>query len=431
MLIEAEAGIGKTSLLDAARARAEAAAMTVLHARGSQLEGDYAMGVARQCFEAELRRQGGAGLGGAAEVAAGVILDLRDRDDAAPEAVLRGLYSLTALSAGRGPVLVAIDDAHWADEPSLRFVAYLARRLRSLPVTLVVGTRPAADAMTATVLDELRREPGAVVLEPRPLDRAGVESFLRASRGDAIATEFAAACHQATSGNPFLLDELVRALRADRVAFSAANAHRVAEVTPPSIARSVRTTLDRLGRPSEALARALAVLGDDVELEPAATLADLTTMEATFAAGELTRAGLLADATPLRFRHPLLAGAARSTLTAPEQMAAHARAATLLRDRHARPERVALQLMRAAPMADAGVVADLRAAARSAQARGAPATACTLLSRALDEPPPEADAPSCSSNSPARRRRSVVRASRRPTCATRMTARRIRCCAAR
>jgi hypothetical protein len=76
VLIEAGAGIGKTSLLDEARTRAHAAAMTVLHARGSQLEGDYAMGVARQCFEAELRRLGHDAVpAGAADVAAGVILD--------------------------------------------------------------------------------------------------------------------------------------------------------------------------------------------------------------------------------------------------------------------------------------------------------------------------------------------------------------------
>ena len=389
MLIEAQAGIGKTSLLEEARTRAAAATMTVLHARGSQLEGDFAMGVARQCFAAELRRHGGeAAHAGAVEVAAAVILDL-PRRDAAPEAVLRGLYDLTAGIAQRGPVLLAVDDAHWADEPSLRFLAYLAGRVQPLPIALVVGTRPAEDPLTSTVLDELRRGRGAVLLEPAPLDRAGVERFLRAARPDAIATEFAAACHEATGGNPFLLEELVRALRAHSVAFTAANARRVAEVTPPTIARSVRATLDRLGRPCEALALALAVLGDDVELDLAAALAELPTMEATFAAGELARAGVLADAAPLRFRHPLLAGAARATLTAPEQMAAHARAAALLRKRHAGPERVALQLMRAAPAGDPAVVADLRAAARGAQARGAPLTAAALLSRALDEPPPD------------------------------------------
>jgi hypothetical protein len=158
VLIEAEAGIGKTSLVQAACAQAGAAEMTVMRGRGSQLEGGYAMGVVRQCFEAELRRRGEHVVpAGAAEVAAGVILDLSDRSDAAPDAVLRGLYALTTALAEERPAVLAIDDAHWADESSLRFVAYLARRIQSLPVALIVGTRPAEDPAAATVLDELRR----------------------------------------------------------------------------------------------------------------------------------------------------------------------------------------------------------------------------------------------------------------------------------
>jgi DNA-binding CsgD family transcriptional regulator len=389
VLIEAEAGIGKTSLLEATCARARDGGMAVLRARGSQLEGRYAMGVARQCFEAELRRRGERAVpGGAAEVAAAVIIDLPD-SDAAPDAVLRGLYGLTAALAEERPTVLAIDDAHWADEPSLRFVAYLARRVQSLPVALVVGTRAAEDPAIATVLDELRRELGTDVLEPRALDADGVEAFLRAEQSGSVEPEFTAACHDATGGNPFLLEELVRALRAHRLTFTAANAGRVTERTPPTVARSVRMTLDRLGAPCEALARAVAVLGDDIEVDLAGALAGLPTIEAAFAAGELTRAGLLADATPLRFRHPLLAGGARATLTAPELAVAHARAADVLRDRGAGPERVALQLMHATPAGDPQVVADLRAAARRTAARGAPATAAALLSRALEEPPPD------------------------------------------
>ena len=389
MLIEADAGIGKTSLLAEARARADAAAMALLRGRGSPLESDYAMGVVRQCFEPELRARGDAtSRAGVASVAASVVLDLPDAGEPAPEAVLRGLYALTAELSGDRPLLLAIDDAHWADEASLRFVAYLALRVESLPVALIVGTRPAENAGVAAVLDELRREPGTAVVEPAPFDVAGVERFLRAAQSGAVEPEFAAACHAATGGNPFLLGELVRALRAERVAFTAAHAGRVAQVTPPTVARSVRATLDRLGPGCEAVARAVAVLGDDVDVGLAAALANVPALEATFAAGELSRAGLLADATPLRFRHPLLAAGARATLTAPEQLAAHSRAAKLLRERGAGAERVSLQLMRSAPAGDTAVVDDLRAAARRARARGAPATAAALLGRALAEPPP-------------------------------------------
>ncbi|HEV2776267.1 MAG TPA: ATP-binding protein, partial [Solirubrobacteraceae bacterium] len=169
VLIEADAGVGKTSLLAEARARAEAAAMAVLRGRGSQLESDYAMGVVRQCLEPELRAGRDAmSHTRLANVAASVILDLPDAVQPAPEAVLRGLYALTAQLAGARPLLLAIDDAHWADEASLRFVAYLALRVESLPVALVVGTRPAENADVAAMLDELRRDPRTDVVEPAP-----------------------------------------------------------------------------------------------------------------------------------------------------------------------------------------------------------------------------------------------------------------------
>jgi hypothetical protein len=120
-----------------------------------------------------------------------------------------------------------------ADAASLRFVAYLALRVEFLPVALVVGTRPPQDAAVAAVLDELRREPRTDVVEPAAFDVGGVERFLRAAHSG-VESEFAAACHDATGGNPFLLGELVRALRAERVAFTAADAGRVAKVTPRS-----------------------------------------------------------------------------------------------------------------------------------------------------------------------------------------------------
>ncbi|MDQ3721766.1 MAG: ATP-binding protein [Actinomycetota bacterium] len=172
VLIEAAAGIGKTSLIALACERAASAGMTVLDARGSPLERDYAMGVVRQCFEPELHRQRDvdALFSGAAELARHVVFDAPARFDAAPEGVLHGLYWLTAILTERAPVLLAIDDAHWADEESLRFVAYMARRVQMLPVALLVGSRPPEDPTAAAVLDELRREPATSVLEPAPLD---------------------------------------------------------------------------------------------------------------------------------------------------------------------------------------------------------------------------------------------------------------------
>ena len=389
VVIEGPAGIGKTSLLASARERAARSAMTVLHARGTPLERDYPMGVVRQCLEPAVRHDPDPDrlLNGAARLAQSVVLDIPAGAAAAPVGVLHGLYWLTANLAEPAPVLLAVDDAHWADEPSLAFLAYLARRVESIPLALVICTRVEELGAAAAALAALRGDAATELVRPRPLPVAGVESFLRALEGGPVESGFARACHDATGGNPFLLGELVRALRSDGVPFTAAGADRVTEVTPPTVSRSVRATLERLAPAARALARATATLGENVELELAAELAQIETTDAASAAGDLVRAGILDDVTPLRFRHPILSGAVQADHSAPERTAAHTRAAELLRARGASSERIALQLMHVSPTGDANVAAELRVAADRARARGAPATAMALLRRALGEPP--------------------------------------------
>lgn len=389
VVIEGPAGIGKTSLLAIAKERAAVGGMTILQARGSILEREYGMGVARQCFDPILRTRPDREelLQGAARLAESVLLEAPDELTPAPVGVLHGLYWLSANLADRAPLLVVVDDAHWADEPSLRFLAYLARRVESLRVALVIATRSDEAGAWADPLTELRSDPSTEVVQPGPLPPAGVEAFLHSLSAGPVEHGFARACHEATGGNPFLLGELARSLQAEDVPFTAAGVPRVAETTPPTVARAVRARLEPLGEGSKALALAVSTLGDEVELDLAADLVELSMGHAAAAADKLARVGILVDATPLRFYHPLVAAAVRVGLTAAERVAAHARAAELLRARGAGPERVALQLMHAPPVGDQAVVGDLRAAAERARARGAPSTAAALLRRAIAEPP--------------------------------------------
>ena len=151
MLIEGPAGIGKTSLLASVRERGAIAGMTVLHGGGSPLEREYAMGVVRQCLEPAVRVHADRDdlFGGAARLAQSAVLDVPADLDAPPVGVLHGLYWLTSNLADRAPLLLAVDDAHWADEPSLRFLAYLARRVESMAVALVICTRADHDSTAA------------------------------------------------------------------------------------------------------------------------------------------------------------------------------------------------------------------------------------------------------------------------------------------
>ena len=154
LLLEGPAGIGKTRLVLAAGRHGRELGLTTLSARGSELEQDFAYGLVRQLFEAPLVAasppERAELLAGAAGHAAGLFGLAAAREDVAGAlldpsfAILHGLYWLCANLGRRSPLLLCIDDVHWADQASLRFLHYLGRRLDELPVAVVAAARPPA-----------------------------------------------------------------------------------------------------------------------------------------------------------------------------------------------------------------------------------------------------------------------------------------------
>jgi hypothetical protein len=162
VLVEGTAGIGKTRLL--AEGRARAGEMRVLTARGGELEGEFAFGVVRQLFEPLLAtavpKARAELLAGAATLAepifeASSLVARTDVEGDASFAVLHGLYWLAANVAYDRPTLLAIDDLHWADGPSLRWLCYLARRLEGLPLLVACAMRPPEQGRDPALLTEL------------------------------------------------------------------------------------------------------------------------------------------------------------------------------------------------------------------------------------------------------------------------------------
>ena len=385
LVIEGEPGIGKTALLQLARESAAATGLRVLHACGVELEAGFAFGVVRQCLEPAIRSAAPAErtrlFSGAAALAEPLLIDLVGASPEVSFGALHGLYWLLANLCEPGPLLVAVDDAHWADDASLRFFAYLVRRANSLPLALMIATRPSGQQEESAALGGLLADPAGEVLMPAALSRLAVARLLGREAEDA----FSRACHDATGGNPFLLDQLIRALREQGVPFTAASAERVETVAPPQVARATRARLARLEPEAAMLARSLAVLGDPAALELASELAGMTTAEGARAAEGLTRVGLVDFDRALRFRHPLLRAAVDTSMTPLERDAAHRRAASLLRERGAPPEQIAVHLLVATPTGTAADVRTLRDAAARAAQRAAPASAVPFLRRVLEE----------------------------------------------
>jgi predicted ATPase len=322
--VEGAAGVGKTRLLAAARCHAQQAGMRVLAARGSELEREFAYGVVRQLFErvwasADKTERDVVLVGAARQVT--VLFDQIDAsgdNQDASFALLHGLFWLTANLAQR-PLMLVIDDLHWADRSSLRFLAYLQPRLESLPLLLLVALRPAEPMVDQHMLAHVTTNPSATVMRPAPLSEAASAQLVRSVLGAGAEDAFCRACHTATGGNLLLLHELANAAVAEGLDGTSAGVARLLEIGPHAVKRRVALWLERLGSPAVALCGALAVLGDNAKLADVANLAGLTTVCAAQTSRQLAEIEILqqgprcqregGNASTISFVHPLIRAA--------------------------------------------------------------------------------------------------------------------------
>jgi hypothetical protein len=298
---------------------------------------------------------------------------------------MHGLYWLLVNAAGAGPVLVAVDDLHWADQASLRYVSYLASRLEGVPVGLVLSWRAGETGSAAEYLTRLEQAAAGSVVHPAALSADGARAVLAGAFSTTPAGRFAAACHAVTGGNPFLLRELIQGLRADGISPGEEAAGRVAGLGPRSVARAVALRMARLGPAAVELARAVAILGEGGQLRHAAALAGIAAVDAAAAADALAGIGVLDQGTLLRFVHPIVRTAVYDDIPPADRGLRHAAAARLLAAEGADLEQVCAHLLACGPAGSPEVVERLRTAAARALLRGAPENAAAYLRRALAE----------------------------------------------
>jgi DNA-binding NarL/FixJ family response regulator len=260
---------------------------------------------------------------------------------------MHGLYWLVANLAARQPLLLAVDDAHWADAPSLRWFAHLAARIEDLPVALLLAVRDGADELP--LLDDLRAL--GTRLRPGPLGPDAATALVRRRLGtlpgDRAGEELCRECHASTGGNPFLLEALATALR---------DGDQKAE----PIAQAV---LRRIGPEARRLTRALAVLGGPAPLRQAAALAGLDLPAAARLADRLRAADVLAPGSVLEFAHPIVRTAAYESIPPGERALALAEHGASLR-RSGQRTRAREPLLRALDLAERTGAADLAAEVR-------------------------------------------------------------------
>jgi DNA-binding CsgD family transcriptional regulator len=395
VVIEGSVGIGKTRLLAEGRAIAGASGMRVLTARGGELEGEFAYGIVRQLFEPLL---GSASSDLRAELLSGPAALVEPLFEASRPAVppvapgtgsfaiVHGLYWLAANSAFQQPMLLAIDDLHWADTPSLRWLVYLTRRLEGVPLLVAAATRPPeGEGHDPTLVAELIADPEAAAIRPEPLGRDSVAVLARELHGLEPDDAFSAALETATGGNPLFVGAMLDAVAREGISPTAEHVPRLLEIGAQGVSRVVGLRLARLTPPALALLRAASVLGDGAEVRQAAALAGVDAGELGPATAVLVRLDLLRRDDPLEFSHPVIRRAVYETLDVVERDSARRAAAELLLRAGAPPESAAGYLIRLAPRADSFVVSTLRQAAERSLVQGTADAAVEYLTRALEE----------------------------------------------
>jgi DNA-binding CsgD family transcriptional regulator len=391
LLIEGPPGIGKTRLLEELRAQANARGFRVLAARGSEIERDFGFGVVRQLLGATveaLDATARARLFRGAAANAGPVFQLTDHGPdrmqaGTLEAAMYGLYWLLLGLAETQPLVIVVDDAHWADTASLRFIHYAQRRLDDAPVLVALGARPNEPGAQAKLLGELMEELPLRTVRPALLSKAATEKLVAARLVGRSSPELASACHDATGGNPLLINELLADLvRGDGPVEDAV----VARVGPERIARSVMARSRRIDPRAEDVVRAAAVLGHGSSLQVVSELAEVAPDSISEIVDGLAAASIFAPESTPRFVHPLLRAAVYDAIPAASRAAAHARAATVLKANEAAAEEIAAHLLLTSPGMSPSAVEVLDEAARNAARMGAPESTVAYLQRALAEP---------------------------------------------
>jgi DNA-binding CsgD family transcriptional regulator len=378
VVLEGEAGIGKTSVWQAAVDELEARHVRVLSTRPAESESRLSYAGLADILEPVLD-EALAALPSPQRHALEVALRRASPEGAAPDqaAIAFGAQGALRAAAEADRVVIAVDDVQWLDPPSLFALSFVAGRLRREAIGFVLALRRQPSAAPPLELDRRLGEDRVLLIRLAPLSLGALDRLLRTRLEVAFARPTLQRVHDTSHGNPFFALELARALRQHRAEVPAGEPLPV----PGELLELLHARLAALpDEAKEPLLVAAALPQPTVGLVGAALGRDpLPSLQRCLEA-ELIEV----DGGRIRFRHPFFASAAFAHTDASRRREIHRRLAAVVTD----PEQRARHLALAAAGVDAAVAASLDDAARTARMRGAPQAAAELSELAFRLTPP-------------------------------------------
>jgi DNA-binding CsgD family transcriptional regulator len=369
LLLHGEPGIGKSALLACARQRAHG--MRVLNASAAEAEATLAYATLHQLLRPVLHLVGQ--LPGPQAQALRVALGLELGE--APDRFLVSLATLTLLAevAGERPVLCLLDDAHWADPPTLEVIAFVVRRLEADAVAVLAAVREGrGHVLQAAGIRQLRLT---------GLPPSAAATVLEEQCGARLAPPVRDALVRATDGNPLALIELPRTLTPDQLS------GRQPLPDPLPVAEALEQVfLERVRFRGPEL-RTLLLL---CAAEGSGSLAAIRRAAQTLGVDDLVPALpelselLRSEGSAVVFRHPLMRSAVYHDAGPAQRRAAHLALAGALAGQEGEADRRAWHLAQAALGPDEDVADELERSAGRALRRSGHAAATLALERAAD-----------------------------------------------
>ncbi|WP_405804883.1 AAA family ATPase [Streptomyces sp. NBC_00210] len=395
------AGLGKTTLLNEVRRRAVARGCTVLFACGGEQEQGVAFHVVRQLVQPVLaagsEKEHRKILGSWYDIVAPAVGLVAGNGNASPDpqGVRDGLdWIATRFAVQHAPLVVMLDDAHWADAESLAWLTGFAPRVSELPMLLVVAYRSDELPVDAVAFGRLTERLGSRPFDLVPLTPSGVSRIVRETLGEEADEAFCRESWAVTGGNPFETVELVAKVADRGLKPQVVHVPELRELASAVKGGGLVERLERLGTSAVRFAWSAAVLGSEASRSLAASVGGLGEAESADAVARLREVRILADAAPdapdddrLEFFHPLVATAVYRAIPAAFRVAMHGQAAAIVSSAGLGATTAARHLLEMHPESDPWAVRTLREAAREYLRAGAPEAARRCLARALREPP--------------------------------------------